>query len=516
MEKKSQAQQLVERIMGRPYGDEKYHGPAGANSNSLGRSRVGRQTRASQFRQAAVFKFIRNGSCTDRSSLARQLNYVGTKSDAIIDPTFRYSEQATLDRNDINRITRKWELSWGDNWRTGNLTNHFVMSFPPGTHPEAVENIVAGVCNEMLSSGDRTFEYIAGVHTDEDHPHAHLIINRVSSDGSLFLMRKGTEFSYETFKEAIVAHGERHGVYLHSSTRFERGLVHRPPTTKQVYDGKEVGEKPEDRKRVLKDDVEFACREIDKARQSYVNISEYCANNDLRVLAYSTEQAAITLEAYQPLTGSLTLTEDQISQVNALDYLVQGYNTEMLDLQDQIAEVIPSKRPELQSRFAEILKQSHPILDRGNELQISINDQSADGLFNSDRLSVSPIDKQALIDTVASICDEYGIDSSELAERFVIGADSAFIENVWIRQDLNTIALGQGVNLENRAGFEIARTALEDIYNNIEDTLISHGWYEKPIYDEVITNEESNSDKTEINLDLQQSIRDDDDDGEIH
>ncbi|NRA88161.1 MAG: relaxase/mobilization nuclease domain-containing protein [Rhizobiales bacterium] len=496
MAKTSQAQQLVQRIMGRPYGEYEYHGSGAGGSNRVGSSRIARQTRAAQGRPSAVFKFVRNGSCTDRSSLGRQLEYVGTKSDAIIDPSHRYSDQARLDKNDINRITRKWELSWGDNWRTGNLTNHFVMSFPPGTDPNAVENIVTGVCNEMLSSGDRTFEYVAGVHTDEDHPHAHLIINRVGSDGSLFLMRQGTEFSYESFKEAIVAHGERHGVYLDASTRFERGLIHRPPTTKQVYETKYNGHEPEDRKRVLKEDLEFALGEIKKAQKSYENITEYCADNNLMVLSVSTRQAAITLENHQPLTNNFPITAEHTNQINGLDQLVEQYNTDMLDLQDRIAIVSVHERPALQSKFADILKQSHPILDEGDNLNVAIERQSKTGIYNSDKLSVASDEKQALIEVITSVVDGYGLDSSELAERFTLGNNNKFLENVWMRQDFDTIARAQELDLNKPSDFETARKKIDTVYDSIEDTLVSHGWYQNGV-----------SNKIETGLDAQQAVQ---------
>lgn len=63
--------------------------------------------RAAQHRPSVVFKFVRGGSCTSRASLGRQLDYIGSKSGAIIDPTNRYGDQQRLDRNDINRITRR-------------------------------------------------------------------------------------------------------------------------------------------------------------------------------------------------------------------------------------------------------------------------------------------------------------------------------------------------------------------------------------------------------------------------
>lgn len=108
---------------------------------------------------------------------------------------------------------------WGDGWRASAQTSHFVTSFPLGTDPEAVTKIVDGVCNEVFNSGDRTFEYIAGVHMDAHHPHAHVIVNRLGSDRSLLLMRRRLDYDYAAIKEVIVAHGEQHGVNLQSTGR---------------------------------------------------------------------------------------------------------------------------------------------------------------------------------------------------------------------------------------------------------------------------------------------------------
>ena len=70
------------------------------------------------------------------------------------------------------------------------------------------------------------------VHTDSPNknPHAHIIVNRRGQDGDYFILRRGTEYSYEAFKEAMVDHADRYGIRLEATSRLQRGHIHYPPT----------------------------------------------------------------------------------------------------------------------------------------------------------------------------------------------------------------------------------------------------------------------------------------------
>lgn len=172
----------------------------------------------------AVFKIIRSGGCYNRADIKAQMNYVLGKSDHVIDPSYRHDGGKELTGRQVSRLATDWSEGWRGKIENGN-SMHLMMSFPKGTDTEKVKAITRGVCDELIGQGYGRWNYIAGIHTDRDHPHAHIIVDRRNQENELFYLEKDGELSYDRFKDAMVEWGRAAGVEMINTSRFSRGIT---------------------------------------------------------------------------------------------------------------------------------------------------------------------------------------------------------------------------------------------------------------------------------------------------
>jgi hypothetical protein len=75
------------------------------------------------------------------------------------------------------------------------LVYKLIFSMPAGTPPEKVQAAVKNFAREEFGLKHR---YVMALHTDEPHPHVHLVLKARSDDGQRLYLRKAT-----------LRHGER-------------------------------------------------------------------------------------------------------------------------------------------------------------------------------------------------------------------------------------------------------------------------------------------------------------------
>ena len=175
----------------------------------------------------AVFKIIRSGACFNRADLKAQMNYVLGKADHIVDPNIRHDGRSELTSRQVSRLATEWSEGWRGKIENGN-TMHMVMSFPKGSDLVKVSTIVRAVTEDLLGQGTGRWNYIVGIHTDRDHPHAHIIVDRRNDENELFYFSKNGEFTYDRFKDAMVDYGRQVGIEMMNTSRLSRGLVNQP------------------------------------------------------------------------------------------------------------------------------------------------------------------------------------------------------------------------------------------------------------------------------------------------
>jgi hypothetical protein len=129
-------------------------------------------------------------------SVARHLNYV-----------VRYGK-LELETDDGERIQGKdagqrlledWDLDLDEDRREGavasvtgrspKLVHKIVLSMPPGTPAEGVFQAARNLAREEFALKHR---YALVLHTDEPHPHVHLVVKAVSEEGVRLNIRRAT------------------------------------------------------------------------------------------------------------------------------------------------------------------------------------------------------------------------------------------------------------------------------------------------------------------------------------
>lgn len=120
-----------------------------------------------------------------------------------------------------------------DDWKNGRFvipteegtkreTFNIVLSMPAGTDRQSVTNAARDFAKAHF--GGR-HDYVFATHTDDDHPHVHLIVRARDYDGKMMNPRKGDLQKWrETFAEKL---GD-HGIEANATKRKVRGVTRRP------------------------------------------------------------------------------------------------------------------------------------------------------------------------------------------------------------------------------------------------------------------------------------------------
>jgi len=90
---------------------------------------------------------------------------------------------------DIDDVRRRGELAPTKGRKPSKLIHKLMFSMPPGTPPNKVLAAVRNFAREEFWGQHR---YAFALHTDEDHPHVHLVLKAVSEQGVRLNIRKAT------------------------------------------------------------------------------------------------------------------------------------------------------------------------------------------------------------------------------------------------------------------------------------------------------------------------------------
>ncbi|WP_116600207.1 relaxase/mobilization nuclease domain-containing protein [Primorskyibacter marinus] len=480
---------IMGRLVDRPArGPYRYNNRYGRGAGSRSRNLV----RATTGRPSAVFKLIKKGGCADRKGLKGQLDYVFSKAERVLDSQGRYEGQDTLSDTDMNRVTRQWSVDWWGTASTG-YTSHLLLSYPVGTSPDDVAAISKAVCEEKFQSGKVRYDYVAGLHTDRDHPHVHVIVNRRGSDNRLLTLRQGTDMSYQGFREAMVAHGEALGVHMASESRFDKGLVHRAPTTREIYDAKVEGREPRERVRTGPD-LAFALGQIEERADIVGALSVLAAQDHLPTISRALQRAETLLRNGETILGGKAMaaedTDIVLSEAEVLDARLHALDETLNDLQVEINEADPALRPGYQQRVIEIMAELSVVNPGSAASQLlrvapgEVSPYHAGLLKDAEGLSTPQLRQQ-----VGEILDGTGINADEVLARIEVGAEREYLERAWTSSDVQKFAAARNLDLYDDAQREQAVATLSETYHvlrqALEEANILHETPEDAVLEEV-------------------------------
>jgi hypothetical protein len=136
---------------------------------------------------------------------------------------------------DIEAERERTELTGRRRPSPPKLVHKILFSMPPGTSPQSVLKAVREFGREEFSLRHR---YAMVLHTDEPHPHVHMMVKAVSEQGTRLNIRKET---LRRWRAEFASHLRRLGVAANATERAVRG-ENRPPLRDSIYRAGRRGE----------------------------------------------------------------------------------------------------------------------------------------------------------------------------------------------------------------------------------------------------------------------------------
>ena len=438
-------------------------------------SKQKQMVRAAAGHRAAVFKAIRGGGTHNKSQLANQLEYLTTKSTHIVDSSGFLDGKSKLDRGEIKGLTDRFAKRWDGGFKPKlGQTTHPLMSFPIGTRGEDVRDIATDVAERFFQNEEGHFDYIIAVHEDRDHPHAHLVLNRRSQEGEFFYLARNHRFNYDDFRLAMVEEAETYGVRLEATRRVDRGEVHYPAKTREVYAAKEEGRVPQERERVGKD-LTRTLAEIANTKIMFHSLAAEASSENRDDIADVLFRAGEVLAkgGHVETAGGIYMAEDE-----SFEDLRSRYAERVGNITDLIAAKPDAERPALEKSLNTIqarVQHMQPLGLRSNSLS---EFPSEGGVYSEANIQQSQLERlveprvRARVDAALR---GTGISTTEVVARMETGAQNAALEHQWIANDLSKVAEAKDLNLERRADLEQARDILNDVHVQLGTMLEREG-----------------------------------------
>ena len=420
--------------------------------------------RAAAGHRPAVFKAIRGGGTHTKSQLMNQLDYLTTKSTHIVDSSGFLDGKAKLEARDIKDLTERFAKRWDAGFKPKlGQTTHMLMSFPIGTRGEDVRDIATDVAERFFQTDAGHFDYIIAVHEDREHPHAHLVLNRRSQEGEFFFLGRNHRFNYDDFRLAMVEEAEKYGVRLEATRRVDRGVLHYPARTGEVYAAKDEGRAPRERERVGQD-LARTLAEIANTRTIYHSLAAEASREAREDIAAALFRAGEVLARGGQVdrTGDVYMAEDQ-----SFEDLRSLYAEKLARVQGMIAEKSDADRPVLEKRLIEIQAQVQHMQPLGLRSSTLSEAPSEGGVYSEVNIQESQLERLTeprLRSRIDAALRGTGISTSEVVARIETGASNAALEHQWIANDLSKVAEARDLNLERRADLEKARDILNDVH----------------------------------------------------
>jgi hypothetical protein len=118
---------------------------------------------------------------------------------------------------DLDEHRRKVDLESWSNRSPPKLAHKLMFSMPAGTPPQKVLAAVKSFAREEFGLQHR---YAMVLHTDEPHPHVHVVVKAASEQGTRLNIRKAT---LRKWREEFARHLRALGVAANATDRFARG-----------------------------------------------------------------------------------------------------------------------------------------------------------------------------------------------------------------------------------------------------------------------------------------------------
>lgn len=171
----------------------------------------------------AVVKVLPRSS-NDLKAVGKHIDYIGRRGNLEMEG----DDGERLQVRVADALLEDWDLDVDDVRRQGSLTaaskrtppklvHKLMFSMPPGTPPQKVLSAVRNFAREEFYGQHR---YAMVLHTDEPHPHVHLVLKAVSERGVRLNIKKAT---LRHWRSQFASHLRGLGVAANATERAVRG-----------------------------------------------------------------------------------------------------------------------------------------------------------------------------------------------------------------------------------------------------------------------------------------------------
>jgi hypothetical protein len=180
-------------------------------------------------RTPEVMVKVLSGGATSAKAVKRHLEYIGRKGEVELHPDdgdpLKGREAATKlpeDWNlDLEEAGAHKQIGRGTKAKPIRLAHKIVFSMPPGTNPSKVLTAVQNLCREEFALKHR---YVMALHTDDPHPHVHVVLKAVSEQGIRLNIKKA---QLKEWRSKFASHLRELGVAANATPRQFRGVERR-------------------------------------------------------------------------------------------------------------------------------------------------------------------------------------------------------------------------------------------------------------------------------------------------
>lgn len=437
-----------------------------------GLAKNAQMVRAARGYSPAIFKPISKGGCHTGAQLKAQLTYLTTKSSHILDSRGTHDGKKTLTEAEIDRVVRRFENQWGERHspKLGH-TSHLLMAFPVGTSGEGVRAITEAVCERFFQGEGSQFDYIAAIHQDRAHPHAHIVLNRRSKDGELFFLGKDHHFNYDAFRVAMVEAAGVHGIRLEATRRLDRGVTTYRAEIDEVYKARDEGRAPIERQRTGAE-LAAAIETVARNALTYRGLAVEASRSNFDDVAEALERASTILASGGQIQsdGAIYMSQDE----TAFDTLITEFSQNIRQIEAAIDRAPASERPEIERKLTDVLVSVAHLNPLGDLSAALLDAPSRDGVYARSNMredQLARLDDDAVKARLSEALQGTGIDPDAVAARMREGAGNAALERQWLAQDLRAIAKAGDLDLEKGEDREEALDRLEAVHVRLGDTL---------------------------------------------
>lgn len=172
-----------------------------------------------------MIKVTGGGGSTSRRGVIAHISYIGRQGEMEIETddgqrlAGRTAAQSLFNDWDLDlqTVRQRNELFAPNRRKPPKLIHKIVFSMPAGTPPKKVLSAVRDFAREEFGARHR---YAMVLHTDEPHPHVHVVVKAVSEDGQRLNIRKEM---LRAWRREFAGHLRHHGVEANATERAVRG-----------------------------------------------------------------------------------------------------------------------------------------------------------------------------------------------------------------------------------------------------------------------------------------------------